>query len=477
AAPPPPHLVLIVADDLGYNDVPWHNTLLRAPALARLAAGGAVLEQAYVQPICTPSRSALLTGRYPFRLGRQHDVLWPEEPTGLTLQAELLPRRLRAAGYRTHAIGKWHLGFCRREFTPTARGFQSFLGFWTGSQDYYAHTRRLEDGSFGLDFRQNLSVARQYRGRYSAEVFAEEAERIILAHQSEKPLFLYLAFQSVHAPLQVPKRYRDLYPGVHDRDRRTFCGMVSALDDAVARVEKALRHSGLYNNTVIVFTTDNGGQVLAGGNNYPLRGNKVTLWEGGTRAASFVHSPLLKKRGYVNRGLIHVTDWFPTLLRLAGRPTVPADDLDGFDQWDTISRDRPSPRDELVYNIDVEKRLSSAIRVGNMKLIWGHPGSKNGWYPEPGVIELWPLVPTELAPTRYQLADHRWTGDNTTWLFDLAADPTEHMDLSAERPATVAELKHRLLRHRSQLVPADCPPNDPLGSPDNFGHVYATGWC
>ncbi|XP_043196763.1 arylsulfatase I-like [Amphibalanus amphitrite] len=475
----PPNIVLIVADDLGWNDVPWHNSLVRAPTLARLAADGVTLEQAYVQPICTPSRSALLTGRYPFTLGRQHDVLWPLQPTGLTLDTPLLSEKLRSAGYRAHAVGKWHLGFCRRAYTPTERGFQSFLGFWTGSENYYTHWRGLDEGGSGLDFRRNMSVAREFEGRYSSEVFAAEAERVIETHPADRPLFLYLAFQSVHAPLQVPRRYWDLYPGVRDKSRRTFLGMVSALDDAVQRVESALRAAGLYDNTVIIFTADNGGQVLAGGNNYPLRGNKVTLWEGGTRAASFVHSPLLERPRRASRALIHVTDWFPTVLRLAGAPQpTPEDRLDGVDQWDAISRGEPSTRSEVVYNIDVEKKPGAAIRVGDFKLIWGYPGSKNDWYPEPGITELWPLVPTELAPARYtEVGEHRWSGSNTTWLFDLASDPTEHVNLAAQRPALVAELKHRLLRHRRRLVPADCPPDDPRGSPDNFGHVFATGWC
>ena len=478
AASQPPNIVLIVADDLGWNDVPWHNALVRAPTLARLAAEGVTLEQAYVQPICTPSRSALLTGRYPFTIGRQHDVLWPMQPTGLTLDTPLLSEKLRAAGYRTHAVGKWHLGFCRRAFTPTERGFQSFLGFWTGSEDYYSHWRRLEEGVSGLDFRQNMSLAREFVGRYSSEVFSAEAARVIDTHPTDRPLFLYLAFQSVHAPLQVPRRYWNLYPGVHDRSRRTFLGMVSALDDAVLRVEQSLRRAGLYDNTVIIFTSDNGGQVMAGGNNYPLRGNKVTLWEGGTRAASFVHSPLLGRPGRVSRAVIHVTDWFPTVLRLAGAPAEAEDELDGVDQWEAISQGEPSARTELVYNIDVEKRPSAAIRVGDFKLIWGYPGSKNGWYPEPGVTELWPLTSTQLVPARYrEVGEHRWTGYNTTWLFDLSSDPTEHVNLAPQRPALVAELKHRLLRHRRRLVPADCPPDDPRGSPDNFGHVFATGWC
>lgn len=142
-----PNILLIVADDLGYNDVSWHNPDIISPHLEKLARNGVILEDHYVQPICTPTRSALMTSYYPIHTGRQHSVLWLQEPKGLYTNFTLMPQYFKAIGYRTHAVGKWHLGFCNEDYLPTKRGFDTFYGFYTGSEDYYYHTRSPTVGS------------------------------------------------------------------------------------------------------------------------------------------------------------------------------------------------------------------------------------------------------------------------------------------------------------------------------------------
>ncbi|XP_070001049.1 arylsulfatase B isoform X2 [Penaeus vannamei] len=401
AAPPPqgqPHLVLIVADDLGWNDVSWHNPQVLTPHLEDLARTGVILEQSYVQPICTPTRSALLTGRYPFTLGRQHGVLWPKEPTGLTLKATLLPESLKKVGYSTHAVGKWHLGFCSWRYTPTRRGFDTFYGYYTGAEDYFHHFRlqtgrkempndvkypshlTKEGTRFGYDFRNNTTPDLSVDGTYSTYALASYVENLLASRSPRDPMFLYLPFQSVHSPLQVPENYTRPYRHIKHRQRRTKLGMVTAMDEAVGRVVAALKSSGHYNNSVIVFTTDNGGPTVSAGNNWPLRGNKSTLWEGGTRGAAFVHSPLLQNPGTVSHNLIHVTDWYKTFTSLAGGEAP--EDTDGFDQWAALDGHSKSPRSHMIYNIDNTTAFSAGIRFGDYKLLVGNPGPGE-WTPPP----------------------------------------------------------------------------------------------
>ncbi|XP_047480024.1 arylsulfatase B-like [Penaeus chinensis] len=390
-----PHIVFIVADDLGWNDVSWHNPHVVTPHLEELAKGGVILEQSYVQPICTPTRSALLTGRYPFTLGRQHSVLKDNEPTGLTLNATLLPQALKKAGYSTHAVGKWHLGFCSWDYTPTKRGFDTFYGYYNGAEDYFTHHRgyvadsgwpgnplpREKSKRDYLDLRNNTEPDGSKEGIYSAHLFASYVEELLASRNPKTPMFLYFPFQSCHAPLMVPEEYMKPYLHIHDVDRRTYLGMVTAMDEAVGRVVAALKSTGHYDNSVIVFTTDNGGPTKHGANNWPLRGYKTTLWEGGTRGAAFIHSPLLPNPGAVSHKMIHVTDWYQTLVGLAGG-VAPAD-TDGFDQWASLTGSAPSPRTQLIYNLDDTDKFKAGIRVGDMKLLI-NPGNA-GWTPPPEI--------------------------------------------------------------------------------------------
>ncbi|KAF0296118.1 Arylsulfatase I [Amphibalanus amphitrite] len=460
-----PHIVFILADDLGYNDVSWHNPDILSPTLEALAREGVILEQNYAQPLCTPSRSALLSGRYPFHVGRQYGVLSPHMPTGLTLNVTLLPERLRSAGYSTHMVGKWHLGNCAPEYLPHHRGFDTFLGFWCGQLEHYNHT--VQDA---LDFWDGDRPLPELDGVYATSVFTDRAESIIKEHNASRPLFMYLSAQNPHAPLEVPSEYEELYPATMNADRRTYSAMVTALDDSVGRVVQALKDADLYSNSVILFVSDNGGSVFGNhgsrdgfaGNNYPLRGDKNTLWEGGTRTPAFVHSPLLERAGYVSHELIHITDWMPTLLRLAGA-SADGDPLDGFDQWPMLSAGQPSARTEMVYNID-EKLPNAALRIGDLKLLWGDNSGSSDWYP---VLEALPNS-SDRAPAsgrRSVRSSLGSLGEYPVYLFNVTADPTERLDLSSLMPETVQAMLERLLELSKELVPADVPDPDPRGDP------------
>eukprot|EP00092_Neocalanus_flemingeri_P019261 GFUD01020865.1.p1 GENE.GFUD01020865.1~~GFUD01020865.1.p1 ORF type:complete len:508 (-),score=119.82 GFUD01020865.1:126-1649(-) len=479
-----PNIIVIVADDLGYNDVSWHNKEMLTPNLGNLAHNGVILEQSYVQPICTPTRSALMTGRYPIHTGRQHSVLKPEEPRGLFTNMTLLPEHLRQLGYSTHMVGKWHLGFCNTSYLPTRRGFDTYYGYYTGSQDYYKHTRMssTKPRTLGYDFRANEAVDKEAAGKYSAHVFAEKAVEVITAKaNNSKPLFLYLAFQSVHAPLQVPEQYEKPYLHIKNTARRTYSGMVLALDEAVGNITTALNNSGLAKNTLIIFTTDNGGQTLNGGNNFPLRGNKNTLWEGGTRGSAFIHGSMLKNPGRISHGLIHVTDWLPTLVTVAGGSAKTLQGIDGIDQWRALMMDKPSPRNQMLYNIDPDKTPkhgpAGAIRLGPYKLIRGDPGRPNGWIPPPAVVDIDNEEYFDQLQDIFINEQCTANGKNAKLLFNLSKDPLEKQDLSKKFPKIVKKLEEVLDEYAEGMIPPDDTGLVLEGNPSNFDNLWSAGWC
>ncbi|KAK5860392.1 hypothetical protein PBY51_021873 [Eleginops maclovinus] len=348
-----PHIIFILIDDQGFNDIGYHNPTIKTPTLDKLAAEGVTLENYYVQPICTPSRSQLLTGRYQIHTGLQHSIIRPSQPSCLPAHMDTLPERLREAGYSTHMVGKWHLGFYRKACLPTRKGFDSFFGSLTGSVDYYSYGSCDGPGLCGYDLHEDESVAWGQEGKYSTTLFTQRARKILETHDpTDRPLFLLLSLQAVHTPLQTPKSYIYPYRDMDNIARRKFAAMVSTVDEAVRNVTYALRKLGYYRNSVIIYSTDNGAQPFTGGSNWPLRGRKGTYWEGGVRGVAFVHSPLLKRRRRVSKALLHITDWFPTLVGLAGGNTSQSRGLDGFDVWPTISEGKESPRQEILHNID-----------------------------------------------------------------------------------------------------------------------------
>lgn len=453
-----PHIVLVVIDDLGWSDLGFQGSKIQTPNINTLAAEGVILDNYYVQPLCTPTRSTLMTGRYPIHTGLQHFVIEPSQPYGMPLNITTLAQKLKEAGYATHMVGKWHLGFYEWEYTPTYRGFDSHYGFYTGCGDHYTHER------LGiLDLRDNTSPVRDMNGTYSANLFTRQAQKIIDNHDSSTPLFLYLPFQNVHFPVQAPQKYIDKYSFINNKIRRTYAAMLDIADEAIGNVTKSLEKSGLWENTVFVFTTDNGGLPEAGGYNWPLRGQKRTLWEGGVRGVAFVHGNMLERKGVKSRELLHSTDWYPTLIKLAGGKVddspVP---IDGFDVWDTISKGKPSPRTEILLNIDLapEEKLremmsddppyqGAAIRVGDMKLLVSCPNST--WFKPPELRER----------NTYDMNFHD-RGLVEVALYNITADPTEHTDLSQKLPDVVNKLQERLHFYKQTVVPPLNKPSDPL---------------
>ncbi|XP_076450402.1 arylsulfatase B-like [Babylonia areolata] len=466
----PPHIVFIIADDLGWNDVEWRNPSMRTPTLKRLKEEGILLENAYMQKLCSPSRSAIMSGLYPFRTGLQHNVILTRQGVGLPEELTILPQVMKKRGYATHAVGKWHLGFCKWEYTPTERGFDSFLGYLTGGETYYHHSSGALNFSSGpgYDFRVNRTVDFKDFGSYSTNVFAERAVQILRNHDRSQPLFLYLAFQSVHEPLEVPEKYEENYCShMPEGPRRKYCAMAAAMDEAVGNITDTLDTLGYLDNLLLVFTSDNGGQVLAGGNNWPLRGAKDTLWEGGNRVPSFLYSKnLFGGRGGVYDGIVHAVDWLPTLMSVADAEEDIPYDIDGVSQWKSIVEGKKGPRKEFVYNIDSVDN-NAAIRVGHLKLIQGRPGELNGWYP----------APEDGQQMEEENGDLNNLGPFGYLLFNVTADPSERTDIKDDHPEELGQLKRRLELWRESEVPAMNPPPDPASDVTNFHGVWSPGWC
>src|SRR5215472_10377952 len=407
-----PNIVHIVADDLGWKDVGFNGaTDIKTPNLDKLAAEGATFTQFYVQPMCTPTRAALMTGRYPFRYGLQTMVIPGAATYGLDTSEWLMPQCLKEAGYNTAIIGKWHLGHADLKYWPRQRGFDYAYGALIGELDYYTH------GDFGvLDwFRNNKPV---HEKGYTTQLLGADAVKYINAQEPNKPFHLYLTFNAPHTPYQAPKEYIDRYSNIADPTRRTFAAMVTVMDDEIGKVVAALNNKGVRYNTLILFNSDNGGTrnaMFAGqmadvskikmpADNGRYREGKGTLFEGGCRVVAFANWPGHIKAETVD-GIIHAVDTYPTLAALAGASTAKCKPLDGVNVWDTIAEDKPSPRTEVVYNVEP---FRGAVRQGDWKLIWRT------------------LLPTSVD------------------LYNLAEDPSEKNNVAAAHPDKVAAMQQRL---------------------------------
>ncbi|KAG8592980.1 hypothetical protein GDO81_000684 [Engystomops pustulosus] len=476
-----PHIIYILADDQGYRDIGYHGSEIRTPTLDKLASEGVKLENYYVQPICSPSRSQFITGRYQIHTGLQHSIIRPSQPNCLPLDNLTLPQKLKSIGYATHMVGKWHLGFYRKECMPTHRGFDSFFGSLLGSGDYYNHYKCDSPGTCGYDLYENDNAAWDHdRGIYSTEMYTQRVLNILASHNPKKPLFLYIAYQAVHSPLQAPVNYVENYTSITNVNRRRYAAMLLCLDEAVNNITMALHKYGFYENSVIIYSSDNGGQPMAGGNNWPLRGSKGTYWEGGIRSVGFVHSPFLKLKGHVCKELIHITDWFPTLVTLAGGEIGEDMKLDGYDIWETVSEGKRSPRIEILHNIDPmytkarngswaagfgiwNTAIQSAIRVNQWKLLTGNPGNGD-WVP--------PQSFSNGGLSRWHNERVSLTNGKSLWLFNITADPYERIDLSERYPDVVKQLLRRLAQFNKSAVPVRYPPKDPRSNPKLNGGVW-----
>lgn len=404
--PRPPNIVLIVSDDQGYNDLGVLNDELISPNLDRLVREGARLTNFYVAwPACTPSRGALLTGRYPQRNGlydmirneapdfghrytpEEYAVTW-ERIGGLDTRELLLPQLLQRAGYRCGIFGKWDLGMSRR-FLPLQRGFDDFYGFVNTGIDYFTHERYGVPSMYAGN-----EPTEADRGTYCTDLFEREALRFIEEHH-DRPFLLYLPFNAPHGAssldpairgaAQAPAESKQLYPHLADdlvegtvfgepaqvpsRSKRKleYLASITRMDAAIGRVLAALDVAELADETIVLFFSDNGGAGAA--SNAPLRGRKGNTFEGGIRVCACARYPARIPAGSVCNEFLTTLELFPTLVTLAGGE-LPADvQFDGYDVLPVLAGEAESPRSEMFW----KRREHEAARVNEWK--WVRNGS------------------------------------------------------------------------------------------------------
>jgi arylsulfatase A-like enzyme len=421
-----PNVVVIVADDMGYGDIgAYGGRELSTPNLDALAAGSVRFTDAYVSgPYCSPTRAGLLTGRYPQRFGHEFNIgsLAVHREVGLPVDQATLADRLKAAGYRTALIGKWHLGSAQR-FFPTRRGFDEFFGFLGGAHSYLAATPQVNPIFDGTERVPAIP--------YLTDALADRAVAFITRNASQ-PFFLYLAFNAVHVPMHATSGYLARFPGIANETRRTYAAMLSAMDDAIGRTLAALRAASLEENTLIFFFSDNGGpmgdQSWNGSSNTPLRGDKGDTWEGGIRVPFLMRWKGRLPEGKTESRPIIQLDVLPTALAAAGVPPAPEWKLDGVNLLPYLTGTASGQPHEALY---WRTGAAMAVRMGDWKLVKSYEGASSD---EPGRLSL-----------------------SGAALFNLARDIGETNDLAAAEPAKLAELASAWQRWNRELAPPGWP--------------------
>lgn len=476
----PPNILFILADDLGYNELGYANTSRRllTPHIDALATSGVELSNYYVLPICSPTRSALMTGRYSLRLGTQANVIYWDTPWGISLTENFMSDYFQEAGYRTALFGKWHLGMHADQYAPWNRGFDFHEGYLQGCGSAYTHVAACcTAGSPAHD--QNYICPRHkldYRGydwfsnggtpdfsangTNSVHLITDAAEKFLNTHPKDQPFFLYLPFQNIHGPFTSDPKYFDMYKDRSDLtlQEKTIFGYITELDDAIGKVMDSVRDSGLYDNTVIVFSSDNGApnEHNVRGRNYPYRGFKTEIWEGGTKVRGFVHSPLLPKdsQGKKMDGLMHVVDWVPTLLTVAGITPKASPQLDGVSQWDQIIfKNTTDARTNMVYNINPlcndgqAQRPKAAVRSGKYKLL-------HECYNVTGIDK------------KTNTGGYNPSNEGP-YLFDLETDPGETTNLADQNPEIVSQLE-KLMEYYATVMVQPMVWEKPYQGPDYY---------
>lgn len=490
----PPNIIFMLVDDQGFNDISLHGSQqIPTPNIDAIAAAGVSFDRYYTNPVCSPTRASLMTGRATIH----HGIYLPMNPGinggHLNLSFTLLPAYLkRAANYTTAAVGKWHLGSTTVSASPVGRGFDSYTGYWCGALDYTSHEVAGPNGTILYDFHNTTATTDEplvgAYGTFSTNVFVDTATAIIAKQGAAQklspdspPLFLYLAWQNVHWPLEAPQEYVARFANTTggDHNRNYVAAMNAFLDDAVGNVTCAISAAGMVDNTIIILVSDNGGPRFPTGSepgaasNFPLRGGKDTLWEGGVRVNGMMRGPGIAA-GMTSSAYVHVTDWLPSLVSMAtggedyrnfsspGEPPFQAGD--GLDVWTSIASGgvTPSPRNWLLLEAhpDLSSVHGNGLIIDDLKLLtYGSEENGNvedGWFVPPGqnasTID-YSVKCTSAGFPRTGAANASQCKAPSWCLFNITADPCEYYDLSLSQPIDLANMIAAIAKYQATAVP------------------------
>ena len=408
-----PNIVVILADDMNWHHPGFNGGPVSTPNLDKLTREGTRLTQFYVHSVCSPTRAAFLTGRYPFRNGmeeRSHG----NDVAGMLTDERTLAETLGDAGYSTAIVGKWHLGNWYKRPLPMQRGFDYQYGLYGALISYYDKVR----GHY-YDWHRNEQTIREEG--YSTDLIARECGRVIASHDSKKPFFIYVPFNAVHGPNEAPpeltKKYQAIVeklPGKLPPSKKSFLAlkyaMLESMDVAIGNILSDLDAKGVLDETLIVFFNDNGGRL----DNPPYRGGKGDTFEGGVRVPCIFRWPGRVPENRSVDGMMHVVDLYPTLVRQGGGSLEQDLPLDGVDVWDVITSKKKSPRTEVVHSLPGEHSDTGemSIRQGAFKLV----------------------------------------GEA---LFNIERDPSESRDIAAEHPEVYQTLLQRIQELEAERRPPE----------------------
>mmetsp|Transcript_23074 Transcript_23074/g.27142 ORF Transcript_23074/g.27142 Transcript_23074/m.27142 type:complete len:616 (+) Transcript_23074:112-1959(+) len=502
-----PNIFLFTCDDMGWNDIGYNSgDLSRAtPYMKALAQKGITLSHYYTQPSCTPSRVTMMTGKFAYRNGFQNHELLHNDYTGVPLSNKMMPEHMKELGYATLGFGKWNIGHCNSRYLPSARGFDHFLGYLCPGHGYTDHNCGTASGyrdmieDWSVDGVHKWSNGADYLGTYDTLIYKEETQKALRRHFSEyggesAPMFMWLAHHGIHGeydsdpipPSELLSKENKKYlkvlrkrldqSGKHSDDYTKFFKMrmitasvLMSLDNSLKNLVETIEDVGQLSNSIIFVNSDNGADpdYTQGhpGNNFPLRSEKFSYYEGGVRVPAFVYGPghiPIKSEGSTYHGMMHHVDLLTTFYSLGGGDYGDLDsDVDGMDQWAAIKGDTSSPRTELVLNLPRSKtwkmgeQLTSegiALRMGNYKLLYNHV--YDSWFsPSPG-DDFTSASDMMAAWCQYSFYDLTESSGCVfaNFLFNVLDDPTEQTNLWHH--SDYKDIKANMIKRAEELVAA-----------------------